>query len=148
MTTSTDIQVLMVILDEVRAIRQDNAEFKAEIRQDMQSFKEEVRQDMQSFKAEVRQDMQSFKEEVGKQLDGFRAELSGVHAEIREIQRDNVRIQSDLGWLLHIDYWLITVMVGVFVLPHVLSSVTAIVKALADGVREIVRVFRKGGGDA
>ena len=136
MTGSTDIQVLMVILDEVRAIRKDNADFKAEVRQDMQSFKEEIRQDMQSLKAEV-----------SKQLDGIRAEISGVHAEIREIQRDNVRIQSDLSWLLHIDYWLITVMVGVFVLPHVLSSVTAIVKAVADGVREIVRVFRKGGGE-
>ena len=134
MTVSTDIQVLMVILDEVRAIRKDNADFKAEIKQDMQDFK-----------AEVRQDMQDFKQDVNKQLDGFRAELSGVHAEIRQLQTDNVRIQSDLGWLLNIDYWLISVMVGIFVLPHVLNSVTAIFKAVVEGVREIARVFKKGG---
>ena len=137
MTASTDIQVLMVILNEVRAIRQDNADFKAEIRQENASFKAEVRQEMQTFKTEIRQE-----------LAGIHQELSGIHAEIRQLQTDNVRIQSDLNWLLHIDYWLITVMVGVFVLPHVLNSVTAIVKAIADGVREIARIFKRGGGDA
>ena len=145
MTVSTDIQVLMVILDEVRAIRKDNADFKNELRQDMQDFKAEVRKDIQDFKAEIKQDMQDFKQDVNKQLDGFRAELSGVHAEIRQLQTDNVRIQSDLGWLLNIDYWLISVMVGIFVLPHVLNSVTAILKAVVEGVREIARVFKKGG---
>ena len=67
------------------------------VRQDMQDFKAEVRKDMQDFKAEIKQDMQDFKQDVNKQLDGFRAELSGVHAEIRQLQTDNVRIQSDLG---------------------------------------------------
>ncbi len=123
MTTSTDIQVLLVILDEVKAIRQDNADFKAE----------------------VRGDMQDFKQDVNKQLDGIRSELLEVHAEIRQLQTDNARVLSDLSWLLHIDYWLVSVMVGVFVLPHVLNSVTAIFKAIADGVREIARVFRKEG---
>lgn len=156
MTTSTDIQVLLVILDEVKAIRQDNADFKAELKQDMQDFKQDVRKDMQDFKAEirgdmsdfkaeVRGDMQTFKQDVNKQLDGVRSDLSGIHAEIKQLQTDSARVQSDLSWLLHIDYWLVSVMVGVFVLPHVLNSVTAIFKAIADGVREIARVFRKGG---
>ena len=123
MTTSTDIQVLLVILDEVKAIRQDNADFKAELKQDMQDFKTDIR----------------------KQLDDVRSELSAVHTEIKQLQTDSARVQSDLSWLLHIDYWLVSVMVGVFVLPHVLNSVTAIFKAIADGVREISRAFRKGG---
>ena len=138
MTTSTDVQILLVILDEVKAIRQDNADFKAEIKQDMQNFKDEIRSDMQNFKDELRSDMQNFKTEI-------KQELSGIHAEIGQLQKDTIRMQSDMNWLLHIDYWLITVIVAIFVLPHVLNSVTAIFKAIVEGRREIARIFTKGG---
>ena len=149
MTTSTDVQILLVILDEVKAIRQDNADFKAEIKQDMQNFKDEIRSDMQNFKDELRSDIQSFKEEMHSDMQNFKTEikqeLSGIHAEIGQLQKDTIRMQSDMNWLLHIDYWLITVIVAIFVLPHVLNSVTAIFKAIVEGRREIARIFTKGG---
>ena len=132
MTTSTDIQVLMVILEEVRAIRQDNADFKAGLKQDMQDFKAEIRQDMQDFKADV-----------NSRLDSVQADLSSIKTEIKSLQFDVVGLKHDVAGLYHWDYWLLSIILVVFAMPQIVAGIKSLFGAITDGIAGIIALFRK-----
>ena len=132
MTTSTDIQVLMVILDEVRAIRQDNADFKAEIKQDNANFK-----------AEIHQDMQTFKTDVNTRLDSIQADLSSIKTEIKSLQFDVVGLKHDVSGLYHWDYWLLSIILVVFAMPQIVAGIKSLFSAITEGIAGIIALFRK-----
>lgn len=125
MTTSTDIQVLMVILEEVRAIRQDNADFKAEIKQDNANFKAEIRQDIQDFKTEIKQD------------------IDGLKAEVKVLHDDNIGLKHDVSGLYHWDYWLLSIILVVFAMPQIVAGIKSLFDAITDGIAGIIALFRK-----
>ena len=121
MTTSTDIQVLMVILEEVRAIRQDNADFKAGLKQDMQNFKADV----------------------NSRLDSMQADLSSIKTEIKSLQFDVVGLKHDVSGLYHWDYWLLSIILVVFAMPQIVAGIKSLFGAITEGIAGIIALFRK-----
>ena len=132
MTTSTDIQVLMVILEEVRAIRQDNVDFKAQIKQDNADFKSGLKQDMQDFKADV-----------NSRLDSMQADLSSIKTEIKSLQFDVVGLKHDVAGLYHWDYWLLSIILVVFAMPQIVAGIKSLFGAITEGIAGIIALFRK-----
>lgn len=121
MTASTDIQALMVILEEVRAIRQDNAEFKAEIKQDNAVFKSEIRHD----------------------LTALTSEISSLQTEIKALQLDIVGLRHDVSGLYHWDYWLLSIILVVFAMPQIVTGLKSLFGVIAEGISTIISAFRK-----
>ena len=136
MTTSTDIQVLMVLLEEVRAIRQDNADFKAEIKRDNADFKSGLQRDMQDFKAEIKQDMQDFKAEI-------KQDINALNAEVKALHNDNIGLKHDVAGLYHWDYWLLSIILVVFAMPQIVAGIKSLFGAIIDGIAGIIALFRK-----
>ena len=115
----------MVILEEVRAIRQDNADFKAQIRQDNVKFQSELKQDMQDFKAEIKQDINALK------------------AEVKVLHDDNIGLKHDVSGLYHWDYWLLSIILVVFAMPQIATGIKSLFNVIIEGISGIIALFRK-----
>ena len=153
--TSTDMQVLTLMLEkhfadttaQMSEMRADIADMKrenAEFREEMKTGFADMKRENAEFREEIRQDMRNFEGRVTQRIDAldekFTGELGAVHAEIGHIQRDVTGLQHDVAGLYHWDYWLLSIILAVFVLPQFVESMKSVVR----GLIEIAGMFRKG----
>ena len=116
--TSQDFNTLTLLLDkhfaqtqaQIATMQKENAEFREQIRQDINSFKSEVNN-----------------------------EFNKIHVEIADLRAD-VRVQSTrIDDLVHWNYWMITFIIALFMLPSIIDGTKAFFKALTDGVISLFR---------
>ena len=115
------INTLTLILDkhfaetkeQLALTRQENAEFRVQIQNDLNNFKDEIRTD-----------------------------LSKIHSEIGVLQRDVEGLKHDVIGLYHWDYWLLSIILIVFVMPQFITGVQSLFKAIADGIGTLRSAFK------
>ena len=120
--TSTDISRLELML---AGIRQDNAEFKAQIIKDNAEFKDNIN---------VRLD--AFENKINTRLDKMEAKISVLHD-------DNIGLKHDVSGLYHWDYWLLSIILVLFAMPQIVAGIKSLFGAITDGIAGIIALFRK-----
>ena len=125
-------------------MKRENAEFREEIRQDMRTFEGKVTQRIDALDEKFTGRIDEVEGKLTARIDAldekFTGELGAVHAEIGHIQRDITGLQHDVAGLYHWDYWLLSIILAVFVLPQFVESMKSVVR----GLIEIAGMFRKG----
>ena len=122
------VNTLTLILDkhfaqtdkQLALMREDNAKFREQIRQDFDTFKKEVREDLS------RLDMK----------------LDKVYGEVIVLQRDVEGLKHDVAGLYHWDYWLLSIILIVFVMPQFIVGIQSFFKAITEGIRGIRSAFK------
>ena len=115
------INTLTLILDrhfaetkeQLALMRQENAEFRVQIQNDLNTFKNEMR-----------------------------SEFDKIHTEIGALQRDNEGLKHDVTGLYHWDYWLLSIILIVFVMPQFIMGIQSFFKALTEGVNSLRSAFK------
>ena len=120
--TSSDISRIELML---AGIRQDNAEFKAQIIKDNAEFKDNIN---------VRLD--AFENKINTRLDKMEAKISVLHD-------DNIGLKHDVSGLYHWDYWLLSIILVLFAMPQIVAGIKSLFGAITDGIAGIIALFRK-----
>ena len=120
--TSSDISRIELML---AGIRQDNAEFKAQIIKDNAEFKDNIN---------VRLD--AFENKINTRLDKMEAKISVLHD-------DNIGLKHDVSGLYHWDYWLLSIILLLFAMPQIVAGIKSLFGAITDGIAGIIALFRK-----
>ena len=120
--TSSDISRIELML---AGIRQDNAEFKAQIIKDNADFKESVNARLDAFESKI-----------NTRLDNLQAQISVLHD-------DNIGLQHDVSGLYHWDYWLLSIILVVFAMPQIVAGIKSLFGAITEGIAGIIALFRK-----
>ena len=87
------------------------------------------------FRMQVQKDIATFKNEI-------RTDLSKIHSEIGVLQRDVEGLKHDVVGLYHWDYWLLSIILIVFVMPQFIVGIQSLFKAIADGIRTLRSAFK------
>ena len=131
--TSTDISRLELML---AGIRQDNAEFKAQIIKDNAEFKESVNARLDAFENKINTRLDAFEGKINTRLDTMEAKISVLHD-------DNVGLKHDVSGLYHWDYWLLSIILVLFAMPQIVAGIKSLFGAITDGIAGIISLFRK-----
>ncbi len=113
-----------IVEKNVALIQKENAEFRMQVQKDIATFKDEIRADMNNFKSEMHS--------------GF----DKVHGEIGVLQRDVEGLKHDVTGLYHWDYWLLSIILIVFVMPQFIMGIQSFFKALTEGVNSLRSAFK------
>ena len=122
------INTLTLILDKHFA---ETKEQLALMREDNAKFREQIRQDFDTFKKEVREDLSKLETKIDK-----------VHGEVIVLQRDVEGLKHDVVGLYHWDYWLLSIILIVFVMPQFIVGIQSLFKAIADGIGTLRSAFK------
>ena len=87
------------------------------------------------FRVQVQKDIATFKDEI-------RTDLSKIHSEIGVLQRDVEGLKHDVVGLYHWDYWLLSIILIVFVMPQFIVGIQSLFKAIADGIGTLRSAFK------
>ncbi len=131
--TSTDISRLELML---AGIRQDNAEFKAQIIKNNAEFKESVNARLDAFENKINTRLDAFEGKINTRLDKMEAKISVLHD-------DNVGLKHDVSGLYHWDYWLLSIILVLFAMPQIVAGIKSLFGAITDGIAGIIALFRK-----
>ena len=117
-------------------MRADNAEFKEQIKDEFNSFKSEVLGEINSFKGEILGEINSFKGETHNRFESLQTQIYSLQLEVNGLKHDVAGLYT---W----DYWILSIILAVFVLPQFAAGVTRFFVAVKDGVAGILSLFRK-----
>ena len=131
--TSADISRIELML---AGIRQDNAEFKAQIIKDNAEFKESVNARLDAFENKINTRLDAFEGKINTRLDKMEAKISVLHD-------DNVGLKHDVSGLYHWDYWLLSIILVLFAMPQIVAGIKSLFGAITDGIAGIISLFRK-----
>lgn len=131
--TSTDISRLELML---AGIRQDNAEFKAQIIKNNAEFKESVNARLDAFENKINTRLDAFEGKINTRLDKMEAKISVLHD-------DNIGLKHDVSGLYHWDYWLLSIILVLFAMPQIVAGIKSLFGAITDGIAGIIALFRK-----
>ena len=131
--TSTDISKLELML---AGIRQDNAEFKAQIIKNNAEFKESVNARLDAFENKINTRLDAFEGKINTRLDKMEAKVSVLHD-------DNIGLKHDVSGLYHWDYWLLSIILVLFAMPQIVAGIKSLFGAITDGIAGIIALFRK-----
>ena len=129
---SADNSLMVLILDglkdirqEIRSLRNENAEFRLEVRQEIKDFKTEVKQDIANFKAETN------------------ARFDRLEAQVSVMQNDITGLKHDVSNLYTWNYWTLSIILALAAMPHVVAGIKSLFGAIADGISLIAGAFRR-----
>ena len=144
MTDSADISRIELML---AGIRQDNAEFKAQIIKDNADFKESVSARLDAFEGKINTRLDAFESKNNARLDAFEnkinTRLDKLEAQISVLHDDNIGLKHDVSGLYNWDYWLLSIILVVFAMPQIVAGIKSLFDAITDGIAGIISLFRK-----
>ena len=101
-----------------------------------------MREDNAKFREQIRQDFDTFKKEVREDLSRLDMKLDKVYGEVIVLQRDVEGLKHDVAGLYHWDYWLLSIILIVFVMPQFIVGIQSFFKAITEGIRGIRSAFK------
>lgn len=133
------VEIFNARMDKLEAIveknlaltQKENAELKMQVQKDMNTFKNEIRTDINNFKKEVREDLSKLDTKIDK-----------VHGEVIVLQQDVEGLKHDVTGLYHWDYWLLSIILIVFVMPQFIVGIQSFFKAITEGINGIRSAFK------
>ena len=97
--------------------------------------------------AEMRADNAEFKEQIKDEFNSFKGEVNGkfetLQTQIYSLGLEINGLKHDVAGLYTWDYWILSIILAVFVLPQFAAGVTRFFVAVKDGVAGILSLFRK-----
>ena len=97
--------------------------------------------------AEMRADNAEFKEQIKDEFNSFKGEGNGkfetLQTQIYSLGLEINGLKHDVAGLYTWDYWILSIILAVFVLPQFAAGVTRFFVAVRDGVAGILSLFRK-----
>lgn len=129
--------------DDMAAMRQENAEFRTQMKDNMAA----MRQENAEFRVQMKDDMNAFKDEVRKDISTLENKMNSgfekVHTEIGVLQRDVVGLKHDVSNLYHWNYWLLSIILVVLVMPQVIAGIKSFFGTIAEGMVRLLSLFRQ-----
>ena len=131
---------VLLLRELIATNREQIAELKA-LSAQMQKYNAE-------FRASMIKEFSDFKDSINTRLNDFEngvdGRLTGMHAEIGQINQRLTGIEHDITGLYHWDYWLLSFILFFAALPHLADIIKAIPVAITETIRDVMAIFGKG----
>ena len=145
--TSDDLSIITGQLRELILVnREQIAEMKAisaQMQRDNAEFRAQMIKEQREFEARQDADFDAFSRGIGAKIDTLAAKIDALTAEVVELHRDNEGLKHDVQGLYHWDYWLLTIILVVFVMPQIVTGLKSLFEVITNGVAGIISLFSR-----
>ena len=147
-------------LSEMRAdfaeMKAENAEFRAQMLKEQAEFQikiinelheSEMRQQARFEAFEAKQDARfgAFEAKQDARFERLETRFDSLTAQVVELQVSNAGLQHDVQGLYHWDYWLISIILAILVMPHVMTAVKSFAAVVMGMISGALSLFRQKG---
>ena len=149
-------------LSEMRA---DNAEFRAQMLKEQREFETRIEAKFDAFEAKQEAKFEAFEAKQDARFERLEAKqdarfekleakndtrferletrFDSLTAEVVELQRETVGIKHDVAGLYHWNYWIISIILAIVVMPHVVAALKFLASGLAGLISGVLSLFRQ-----
>ena len=146
-------------------MRADNAEFRTEMIKEFQTFTEKIDSRIGAFETRVDAKIDALEKRVDAKIDAldkkvdaldkkfeakfdaldkkFETKFDTVQVQIHEMQNDITGLKHDVGNLFTWNYWMLSIILALMVMPHITEGIKSLFSALIEGISALIGLFRR-----
>ena len=135
-------------------MRADNAEFRTEMIKEFQTFTEKIDSRIGAFETRVDAKIDALEKRVDAKIDAldkkvdaldkkFETKFDTVQVQIHEMQNDITGLKHDVGNLFTWDYWMLSIILALMVMPHITEGIKSLFSVLIEGISALIGLFRR-----
>ena len=73
----------------------------------------------------------------------FETKFDTVQVQIHEMQNDITGLKHDVGNLFTWDYWMLSIILALMVMPHITEGIKSLFSVLIEGISALIGLFRR-----
>ena len=146
-------------------MRADNAEFRTEMIKEFQTFTEKIDSRIGAFETRVDAKIDALEKRVDAKIDAldkkvdaldkkfeakfdaldkkFETKFDTVQVQIHEMQNDITGLKHDVGNLFTWNYWMLSIILALMVMPHITEGIKSLFSVLIEGISALIGLFRR-----
>lgn len=150
-------------------MRADNAEFRTEMIKEFQTFTEKIDSRIGAFETRVDAKIDALDKKFDAKIDAldkkfeakfdtldkkfeakfdaldkkFETKFDTVQVQIHEMQNDITGLKHDVGNLFTWNYWMLSIILALMVMPHITEGIKSLFSVLIEGISALIGLFRR-----
>ncbi len=150
-------------------MRADNAEFRTEMIKEFQTFTEKIDSRIGAFETRVDAKIDALDKKFDAKIDAldkkvdakidaldkkfeakfdaldkkFETKFDTVQDQIHTVQNDITGLKHDVGNLFTWNYWMLSIILALMVMPHITEGIKSLFSALIEGISALIGLFRR-----
>lgn len=146
-------------------MRADNAEFRTEMIKEFQTFTEKIDSRIGAFETRVDAKIDALDKKFEAKFDAldkkvdaldkkfetkidaldkkFETKFDTVQVQIHEMQNDITGLKHDVGNLFTWNYWMLSIILALMVMPHITEGIKSLFSVLIEGISALIGLFRR-----
>lgn len=142
---------------QIADMRADNAEFRAEMVRQFQTFTEKIDARIGAFETKVDAKIDALDRKFETKIDTldkkfeakidaldkkFEAKFDSLQSQVYVMQNDITGLKHDVGNLFTWNYWMLSIILALMVMPNITAGIKSLISAITEGVSAIIGLFR------